>query len=72
MFKNRSIQVSLAKTDPAAPDAPRQIDRDAIVFWNSVAVSNAERLGTGLIAMYAIKKAIDTVSIVIIKSTPLR
>lgn len=71
MFKNRAIQVSLTKPDGSAGTSAG-VDRDAVLYYNTVIIANAERAAKGFVAVYAAVRAIDTVSKILIKITPVR
>lgn len=70
MFKNRAVQVTIAKKDPTSQDERRQMDRDDILFWNAMVHNNLQTLGGGFIVLYGLKKMIDTGSTILIKMAP--
>lgn len=71
MFKNRAIQVSLTKPDGSAGTSAA-VDRDAVLYYNTVIIANAERAAKGFVAVYAAVKVINTACEVLLKITPTR
>lgn len=68
---NRAIQVSLTKPDGSAGTSA-EVDKDAVLYYNAMLITNAEKAAKGFVAVYAAVKAIDTASKIIIKLTPTR
>lgn len=68
----RTINFEVVKTPPGETAEPKKtLTEEELLHRNAMVIANVERLGRGVILMYAAKKAIDTASQVIIKMTPV-
>jgi len=66
----RTINFEIVKTPKEdTPAAKKPLDRDDVVYWNTVVYWNVQKAAVGFVAVYAAIKAIDTASkIAVIKA----